>query len=75
MEMSGYVYMCSAGETFDMVALKVYGAEKYACDLMCANPHLTNRYRFDGSEALLLPVVEKTDSSVQAVPNAAPWKE
>ena len=37
-ELSGYVYRCSAGETFDMVALNIYDHEKYAADLMNANP-------------------------------------
>ena len=37
-QMSGFVWTASAGETFDMIALAVYGNEKYACDLMDANP-------------------------------------
>ena len=27
-EMSGYMYQCSAGETFDSVALQIYDDEK-----------------------------------------------
>ena len=34
MEYSGYVWPCSAGETFDEIALMVYGNEKYAAELM-----------------------------------------
>ena len=57
-EMSGYMYQCSAGETFDSVALQIYDDEKYACDLMNANPHLVTKSVFDGTESLFLPVVE-----------------
>ena len=45
-EMSGYMYQCSAGETFDSVALQIYDDEKYACDLMNANPHLVTKSVF-----------------------------
>ena len=33
MRMSGYVYNCSAGETWDMIALEIYGEETYAADV------------------------------------------
>ena len=43
--MSGYEYHCAGGETFDSAALEIYGDEKYAAELLCANPvsytHLT----------------------------------
>ncbi len=76
-EMSGYMYRCSAGETFDSVALEVYEDEKYACDLMNANPHLVTTSVFDGSEELFLPVVEVDDSDQENeyAPASAPWKE
>ena len=47
-QMSGFVWTASAGETFDMIALAVYGNEKYACDLMDANPKWVQTARFEG---------------------------
>ncbi len=74
MTMSGYQYNSSAGETFDSIAREVYGDEKYAAELMCANPHLTDLSVFTGQEALLLPRIDisadKDDTEVNA-----PWKE
>lgn len=77
MELSGYVYRCSAGETFDSIALTVYGNEKYACDLMNANPHLVRSWIFEGSEVLRLPVVEVMDDEDEEeyAPSTAPWRE
>ncbi len=76
-EWSGYVYQCSAGETFDIVALQIYDDEKYACDLMNANPHLATTSVFDGTEELLLPVVEvdEDEQENEYAPASAPWKE
>lgn len=76
-ELSGYLYRCSAGETFDGVALNIYGREKYAADLMNANPGYARRLVFTGDEALSLPVVEATeeDQESEYTPGTAPWKE
>ena len=60
----GYEYLCSAGETFDSVALAVYGDEKYAAELMAANGEYLQRMVFSGGERLALPetgtVLERT---------------
>lgn len=56
-QMSGFVWTASAGETFDMIALAVYGNEKYACDLMGANPKWARTARFEGGEEIAIPVV------------------
>lgn len=73
MILSGQVYVCSQSETFDRVALIIYGDEKYSADIMNANPSLCEKLVFDGGESLELPVVEipETDSA----PIIAPWKE
>ena len=63
MMLSGLGYQCASGETFDQVALKLYGDEKYASDLLNANPALCGRVVFDGGEILTLPVVETPVSS------------
>ena len=77
MTLSGRGYKCSAGETFDSVALEVYGDEKYACELLNANPALCTKPLFTGGEVLALPVVEipPDDSDNEYAPASAPWKE
>lgn len=76
-ELSGFVYRCSAGETFDMVALNIYNHEKYAADLMNANPGYVRRAVFRGDEVLSLPVVEipENENENEYAPSTAPWKE
>ena len=77
MTLSGQEYRCSAGETFDSVALRVYGDEKYACELLCANPALCTLPVFLGGEVLELPVVEipENGEGEEYMPATAPWKE
>lgn len=80
MILSGMQYQCVAGETFDSVALEVYGDEAYACELLCANPLLCMIPIFTGGELLELPVVEVTDDEDEEdeeafMPPDAPWKE
>ena len=76
-ELSGYVYRCSAGETFDKVALNIYDHKKYAADLMNANPGYVRRAVFRGDEVLSLPVVEipENENENEYAPSTAPWKE
>lgn len=76
-ELSGFVYRCSAGETFDKVALNIYDHEKYAADLMNANPGYVRRVVFQGDEVLSLPVVEipENENENEYAPSTAPWKE
>ena len=76
-ELSGYVYRCSAGETFDKVALNIYDHEKYAADLMNANPGYVRRAVFRGDEVLSLPVAEipENENENEYAPSTAPWKE
>lgn len=76
MEMSEYGYQCAGGETWDSVALELWGDEKYASDLICANPKYSRKIVFTGGELLLLPVVEVPENEEdQALPQSAPWKE
>lgn len=72
--LSGYLYTCSAGETFDSIALAVYGHEKYAAELMTANPGYVLLTVFTGGEILSLPVVETEDGEDEPTPSTAPWK-
>lgn len=77
MELSGYLYHCSAGETFDGIALAVYGDEKYAAELMTANPGHVMTLVFVGGEMLALPVVEKPEDNTGTADasGTAPWKQ
>lgn len=77
MTLSGNTYHCSGGETFDSVALRVYGNEKYACELLNANPALCRIPIFTGGEILELPevVIPAEDDAGVYASDKAPWKE
>ena len=53
-----------------------YGDEKYAADILCANPSLCLIPIFSGGELLDLPVVDMPeDEDEEYMPQTAPWKE
>lgn len=73
---SGYEYHVAANESFDSIALGIYGDEKYAPDLMNANPAYCGQTVFNGGETLLLPsldVPERNDEAALAN-TIAPWR-
>lgn len=77
MNISAYEYICAAGEAFDLVSLKVYGDERYATDLMQANPEHCQNMIFKGGERLILPAIEieeTEDDAENNVPLSAPWR-
>lgn len=77
--LSGQTYHCSAGETFDSIALFVYGEEIYASELLSANPLFCRKSVFKGGEELNLPIVDVVPESDEDddffMPAVAPWKE
>lgn len=77
MVLSDYLYRCSAGETFDLISRILYGDERYACELMHANPHYVTRAQFAGGERLAIPVLDAVEGDAEAdyVSEAPPWKE
>ena len=78
MELSGYAYTCSAGETFDGVAAFLYDDEKYAAELLNANPEFADRLVFAGGESLYIPVIYIPDTAEEETvtePERAPWRE
>lgn len=78
MKMSGFAYVCSGGETFDSIALELWGDEKHAADLLCANPEKCTQQVFTGGEELYVPVVEMpedNDDETVTEPSKAPWRE
>lgn len=76
MTLSGRQYVCSAGEQIDLIALTIYGNEKYACELLCANPHYALTQTFVGGEVLDIPVVAYSANNPGAITmsDVAPWK-
>lgn len=73
---TGYVYKASAGESFDTLALAIFGDEKYASELLSANPSLCDKMIFDGTEEIEIPVVDTEDAAGEVyMPADAPWKE
>lgn len=75
MDMSGFSYICAAGETFDSVAREIYGDEIHAAPLLCANPEYATRSVFTGEEILYLPVVSVLPAEQAELPATPPWKE
>ena len=84
MTLSGQTHICRAGETFDSISLAEYQDERYAADLLNANPSLSSVPIFTGGEVLQLPVVEVTEATEEDddeddeddyMPATAPWKE
>lgn len=78
MTMSNLRYKPAAGETFDRAALAVYGDERFAEELLMANPEQAGKTVFAGNEVLRLPIVQampgEEDGEIHAV-SSAPWKE
>lgn len=85
MTLSGLTHTCQAGETFDSIALDEYEDEKYACELLNANPAYSHIPIFSGGEVLQLPVVEVVEDEDEDIdpdadeesimPVTPPWKE
>ncbi len=73
MKLSGKGYVCAAGEHFDEAALTLFGDEKYAAELLNANPALCRKTVFEGGEILHIPVLDTEDAGRTAA-ETAPWK-
>lgn len=73
---SGYIYTASKGESFDSIALRLYGNEKYAADLLKMNPQYGHKMTMSGGEQLKLPAVQiTTDAEGREMSDTtAPWK-
>lgn len=79
MTLTGFVYVCSGGETFDSIARELWEEENYAADLLCANPEYATKQTFTGGEQLYIPVVELPEDDeaedMSTPPVKAPWRE
>lgn len=67
-------YLCSAGETFDSIALFLYDSEAYAAEILSVNPELCLVPQFRGGEEIRLPVVEIPEEDEIGYPIQAPWR-
>ena len=50
-------YLCSAKETFDEIALNLYGDEKYAAGLLEENPLLAHKIKYGTGKTVIKPYV------------------
>lgn len=64
------IYTASAGETWDVIAWKLYGEERMASALIQANPRLADMVVFEGGEGVLFNVV----STVNSPESLPPWR-
>lgn len=74
MDVRTETYSCAAGETFDLVARKLFGSERYAAELLCVNPETCRKAMFSGGEKLRIPVISLPEEDGNGMPLAAPWR-
>lgn len=72
--MSEKIYIASAGESVDSIALKIYGDERYAKDILISNPQISGKMFLTGGERLMLPEMENTLDREGNSISQAPWK-
>ena len=63
-------YMAKAGDTFDLLALRMYGDDQFAGYISDFNPDYSEILIFEGGEQLKIPVV----SDVGTAETIAPWR-
>lgn len=70
MDRSGYVYRAATGETFDAIALNVFGNTAFSAEILSVNPKLCEKICFDGGETVYLPFIRDDEEEV----TVAPWR-
>lgn len=63
------IYTCMAGDTWDLIALRIYGRERYAALLLGANPDMCVKRVMEGGEQVLAPEIDES-----AAATGAPWR-
>lgn len=63
------IYTTIQGDTWDIIALKVYGNEKYMSQLLKANPRYTDIIVFSAGVEIVCPDIE--EDTMEHLP---PWK-
>ena len=71
------VFTCANGDSWDWLALAFFGDEKYATDLMNANPEYCGKMVFTGGEVIYVPALTTPEDSDEAAlaNTVAPWKD
>lgn len=64
-------YTTISGDTWDIIAKKVYGREYYADVLMAANPDQLDTFIFSAGAEINAPDIEVNDDDDGSLP---PWK-
>lgn len=67
--MNNMSYTASQYETYDLIALNLYGDSRYAYKLIEANPKYIHILRFNGGEVLTVPELDEADTA-----SLPPWK-
>ena len=63
-------YMAKAGDTFDLLALRMYGDDQLAGYISDYNPDYSDILIFEGGEQLKIPIVD----NVETEETIAPWR-
>lgn len=66
--------IAAAGQSFDMLALLVYGNESHAAELLECNPRHSVKTVFDGGEEIMLPILDIADDDEGQADVKAPWR-
>ena len=62
-------YRTTAGDTWDQLALDIYGNKFYSAKIMAENPELSNQVILEEGQILRIPIIERV--GVESLP---PWK-
>lgn len=65
------MYSTQQGDTFDIIAKKMLGNEKYIKELILANPEQANIVIFPSGISLNIPVIDTTEKTSATT---APWR-
>lgn len=64
-------YITVLGDTWDVIAYKIWGKESYAMELVAANLDYVETIIFSAGVKLKIPTINQTDNSDSSLP---PWK-
>ena len=62
------VYITEQNDTWDLIAFKIFGDEKYTSQLLLNNPELSKIVFFPAGISLIIPQIEKNNTGVEL-----PW--
>ncbi|SFP11361.1 LysM peptidoglycan-binding domain-containing protein [Salibacterium halotolerans] len=65
------IYTTISGDTFDQIAKKELGSERYTGELLDANPEHLHTVIFSAGQELTIPELNNEDDSSSSLP---PWK-